>query len=40
MMVDMMTQRLRAGLMLPIKKLPGHKFMAKWANDILRTGEK
>ena len=40
MMVDMMTQRLRAGLMLPIKKLPGHKFMAKWANDILRTDAK
>ena len=40
MMVDMMTQRLRAGLMLPIKKLPGHRFMAKWANDILRTDAK
>jgi ferredoxin len=39
MMMDMMANRIRAGLMLPIKKLPGHKYMAKMANDILSSGQ-
>jgi ferredoxin len=36
---DMMARRLRSSLMLPIKKLPGHKYIAKMTNDILATRE-
>ena len=39
MMMDMMANRLRAGLKLPIKKLPGHNQAAKWTNEILRSLE-
>jgi ferredoxin len=39
MISDMMARRLRSGLMLPIKKLPGHKYIAKMTNEILATRE-
>ena len=37
MVADMMANRLRAGLKLPLKKLPGHKYMARMTNEIMRT---
>jgi NAD-dependent dihydropyrimidine dehydrogenase PreA subunit len=36
MVMDMMANRLRSGLKLPVKKLPGHKYMARMTNEILR----
>jgi len=39
MISDMMTRRLRAGLMLPIRKLPGHRAIARMANEILAHRE-
>jgi hypothetical protein len=36
--MEMMANRIRSGLVLPLKKLPGHKYVVKWANDILRSG--
>jgi len=40
MVTDMMAKRIRAGLSLPIRRLPGHKFIARWANEVLGTIEK
>jgi hypothetical protein len=34
--MNMMANRLRSGLKLPVKKLPGHKYMARMTNEILR----
>ena len=39
MVTDMMAKRIRASLLVPIRKLPGHRFVAKWANEILATTE-
>lgn len=39
MITDMMAKRLKSSFRLPIKKLPGHKYMAKWANNILTHWE-
>ncbi len=34
MVADMMAKRVKAGLLLPVKKLPGHKKIAQMVNDI------
>ncbi len=34
MVADMMARRVKAGLLLPVKKLPGHKKIAQMVNDI------
>jgi ferredoxin len=36
MVADMMARRVKSGLMFPIKKMPGHKFIAKIIDDINR----
>jgi NAD-dependent dihydropyrimidine dehydrogenase PreA subunit len=37
MVADMMARRIKSGMMLPIKKMPGHKFIAKIIDDINRV---
>ncbi len=34
MVADMMARRVKAGLMLPVKKMPGHKSIVKLVNNI------
>ncbi len=40
MVSDMMARRISSGLMLPIKKMPGHKLFANIINDINKVEEK